>query len=107
MNYCINDIMTDYKYKFEINTSVKKVKIIRSNYILENVYKSTIPQNLKKRVSLFEDEHTKDLNFKMWYWKDYGYTYNYKSKELVYNAKWFSYDDMNDKFIENSFTGKA
>lgn len=108
-NYCINDIMTNYKYKFEIDASVKKVKIVRSNYTLETVYKSKTEKKLQERVSSFEKNHPKELNFiNMWNcWKDYGYTYNYKSNELVYNAKWFSYDDMNEKFIEKDYSEKA
>jgi len=106
-NYCINDIMTDYKYKFDISTSNKKIKIVHSNYSPETVYNSKTAQKLSKRALSFENSHTKELNFKMWYWKDYGYTYDYKSNELVYNAKWFSCDDMNYNFIENSFTEEA
>lgn len=106
-NYCINDIMTNYKYRFDLDTSGKKIKIVHTNYSLETVYNSKIQQKLQKRVSSFENEHTKECNFKMWYWKDYGYSYNYKSNELVYNAKWFSYDGMNEKFIENHYFEKA
>lgn len=108
-NYCINDIMTNYKYKFDIDKSVKKVKIVRSNYSLETVYNSKTAQKLQERVSSFKNSHTKELNFNIVWnsWKDCGYTYNYKSNELVYNAKWFSYDDMNEKFIENEYSEKA
>lgn len=105
-NYCINDIMTNYKYKFEIDASVKKVKIVRSNYSLETVYNSKTSQKLQERALSFKNSHTKELKFNtVWNsWKDYGYTYNYKNNELVYNAKWFSYDDKNEKFIENDYS---
>lgn len=106
-NYCIDDIMTNYRYKFEIDPNVKKTKIVRSDYSLETVYSSKTAQKLQKFTSTFERNHAKELNFKMWYWKDYGYTYNYKNNELVFNAKWFSYDNKNDKFIENDYSEKV
>lgn len=107
MNYCINDIMTNYKYSFSINTKDKKIKIVHSNYSLKTVYNSQTAQKLQERVSSFEKSHTKELNFKMWYWQDYGYSYDYKSKELVYSAKWVSYDDLKGEFLENSFSEKV
>jgi len=106
-NYCIGDIMTNYKYKFNVDTSSKKIKIVYTNYSLETVYKSKIPQKLQERVSSFEKKYADELNFDMWYWKDYGYTYNYKSDELTYSAKWIMYDYLTDKFIEKSFSEKA
>lgn len=105
--YCINDIMTNYKYAFDVSSNGKKIKIVHSNYSLETVYSFETAQKLKNRVLSFEKNHAKELNFKMWYWKDYGYTYNYKNNKLDFNAKWFSYDDMNDKFIENDYSEKA
>ncbi len=107
VNYCMNDIMTNYKYKFDLDTSSKKIKIVRTNYSLETVYNPKTQQKLQKRVSLFEKEHSNECDFKMWYWQDYGYIYNYKSNELIYNAKWVVYDDLNDTFIEKDFSGKA
>ena len=106
-SYCIDDIMTNYRYKFEIDPNVKKTKIVRSDYSLETVYSLKTVQNLQELTSTFEKDHAKELNFKMWYWKNYGYTYNYKNNELVFNAKWFSYDDKNDKFIENDYSEKV
>lgn len=123
-NYCIDDIMTDYnykfidnimtdyKYKFSINTDSKKIKVTHTRYKLKTVYDSNTSENLRKRVLSFEDNNRKYFCFKFdkkddCYWIDYGYTYNFKTDELIYNAKWFTYDDENEKFIENNFSGKA
>ncbi len=106
-NYCIGDVMTNYKYKFNVDTSGKKIKIVYTNYSLETVYNSKISQRLQERVSSFEKEHADELNFNMWYWKDYGYTYNYKNDELTYSAKWTEYDYLTEEFIEKSFSEKA
>lgn len=107
-NYCIgDDIMTNYRYKFDISKSGKKVKIVHSDYSLETVYDPQTAQQLQNRISSFKKSRASELNFKMWYWKDYGYTYNYKSNKLVFNAKWISYDDLKNEFLESSFSEKV
>lgn len=107
MNYCIDDIMTNFGYKFTVGTDNKK--ITRFGYSSE-VYSSETAKKLRERAAAFEKTHSKEHNFgnnSERYLENYGYRYNYKTDKLSYSAKWSAYDYNEEKFIEHTFSGNA
>ncbi len=106
-SYCINDIMTNYKYYFTLTPGNKKVSIYHTNLSEETVFDPALPQSLSGRVTAFERATTHERNFGRHYWKNFGYTYDYNSNALTYSAKWVRYDYKTDVFTEETFSGNA
>lgn len=106
LNYCIDDIKTDYTYKFTMDVNKEKTKIKRKSYSLETVYSANTQKRILDRTSEFERSYKGDLNFCNGFWKDYGYTFNYKSGEMTYEETWFAYDDINDIIYEKTHSEK-
>lgn len=104
-NYCINDVMTNYKYYFTLAPGDKKVSICHTGLSEENVFDPALPQSLSDRITAFERATTHERNFGRHYWKNYGYTYDYNSGALTYSAKWVRYDHPADTFTEETFSG--
>lgn len=103
LSYCINDVQTNYTYKFTVDRNKEKTKIIRKPYDLETVYSKDTEKDILSRTAEFEknykgerkDGHDYD------YFEDYGYSYNYKTGKLVYEECWFNFkeeDDFNGGF---------
>jgi len=113
INYCIDDIMTDFKYKFQVGTSAKSTKITRMNYSEETVYDKATRSKLLKRATAFEKENYKklsEINDDNCYWKNYGYVYSYKNKDLTFNAEWVTVDTSDYKNVtmnKQDFSAKA
>ena len=106
-NYCINDVMTNYKYYFTLTPGDKKVSIYHTDLSEENVFDPSLPQKLSDRITAFERATTHERNFGRHYWKNFGYTYDYNSDALTYSAKWVKYDYPADVFTEETFSGNA
>ncbi|MDE7293042.1 MAG: hypothetical protein K2N72_01310 [Oscillospiraceae bacterium] len=106
-NYCINDIMTNYKYYFTLAPGEKKVSIYHTDLSEETVFDPALAQKLSDRVTAFERATTHERNFGRHYWKNFGYTYDYNSDALTYSAKWVKYDYPADVFTEETFSGNA
>ena len=105
-NYCINDIQTNYTYKFTVDDNTEKSKILRKPYSLEDVYSAAARKNILNRVSQFEKNYNGDPDFCIGFWKDYGYTYNYKTDKLIYKESWFGYDDTVDMLYDKKYSEK-
>lgn len=79
-NYCINDIMTDYKYSFTVGG--KKTKITHTNYSLDTVYDSELKSKLTEKAALLDKRFS---CFGGYSFKNYGYKYSFKSELLSYD----------------------
>lgn len=98
LSYCINDIQTNYTYKFTVDRNKEKTKIIRKPYDLEAVYSKDTEKDILKRTAEFEKNYKgerKDDGDDYDYFENYGYSYNYKTDKLVYEESWinFKYED--------------
>lgn len=79
-NYCIGDIMTDYKYSFTVGG--KSTKISRTNYSLDIVYDSKLTDKLSEETA-WVDKCISDFKyFNARDQKNYGYKYSFKTKRL-------------------------
>lgn len=99
LNLCINDVQTDYTYKFTLDRNKDKTKIIRKPYDLETVYSKDIKKDILNRTAEFEKNYKgerKDDGDDYDYYEDYGYSYNYKTGKLVYEESWINYRDEGD-----------
>lgn len=96
LSYCIDDVQTNYTYKFTVDRNKKKTKIIRKPYDLEAVYSKDTEKDILKRTAEFEKNYKskRDLG----YYKDYGYTYSYKTGKLVYEETWVTYEDKDENY---------
>ncbi len=98
LSYCINDVQTNYTYKFTVDRNKEKTKIIRKPYDLETVYSKDIKKDILNRTAEFEKnykgmgERVKEYN----YYLNYGYSYNYKTGKIVYEESWINYKDEGD-----------
>ena len=106
LNYCIEDVQTNYTYKFTIDVSKDKTKIVRKAYSIETVYSADTKNEILNRVSKFEKSYASDPNFINGFWKNYGYLYNYKTNGLTYEETWFFYDNVDDVMCENTYSAK-
>ncbi len=102
LSYCINDVQTNYTYKFTVDRNKEKTKIIRKPYDLETVYSKDTEKDILNRTAEFEKNYKgkRDNNYS--YFSDYGYSYSYKTEKLVYEECWFDY-----KYEEDSGTYMA
>lgn len=91
LKYCINDVETDYTYKFTVEIKTKKTKIIRKPYDIETVYSKETEKDIISRAAAIEKIYKGERNKEGNYFKDYGYNYSYKNDNLVYYEKWFNF----------------
>ncbi|MEZ3454519.1 MAG: hypothetical protein K1W17_09125 [Oscillospiraceae bacterium] len=91
LKYCINDVETDYTYKFTVEVKTKKIKIIRKPYDIETVYSKETEKDIISRAAAIEKIYKGERNKEGNYFKDYGYNYSYKNDNLVYYEKWFNF----------------
>lgn len=91
LQYCINDVETDYTYKFTVEIKTKKTKIIRKPYDIETVYSKETEKDIISRAAAIEKIYKGERNKEGNYFKDYGYNYSYKNDNLVYYEKWFNF----------------
>lgn len=101
LSYCINDIQTNYTYKFTVDRNKEKTKIIRKPYDIEAVYSKDTEKDILKRTAEFEKNYNGERKdgYDYDYYEDYGYSYNYKTGKLVYEESWINFKD------EDSFDG--
>ncbi|MCM1024152.1 MAG: hypothetical protein NC395_08860 [Prevotella sp.] len=99
LSYCINDVETSYTYKFTVDRNKQKTKIIRKPYSLETVYGKDTEKDILDRVSEFEKNYAGERDNDCWFDRNYGYSYNYKSGELVYEECWFEFREENGSFM--------
>lgn len=98
LSYCINDVQTNYTYKFTVDRNKEKTKIIRKPYSLETVYSKDIKKDILNRTAEFEKNY-KDLGERVKeynYYLNYGYSYNYKTGKMIYEESWINYKDEGD-----------
>ncbi|MDE7279333.1 MAG: hypothetical protein K2N26_06365, partial [Oscillospiraceae bacterium] len=98
LSYCINDVQTNYTYRFTVDRDKEKTKIIRKPYDLETVYSNDIEKNILDRVSEFEKSYGGKRGSSANYYENYGYSYNYKTGKLVYEESWINYKDEDGDF---------
>lgn len=96
LNLCINDVQTDYTYKFTVDRNKEKTKIIRKPYDLKTVYSKDTKKDILKRTAEFEKNYKGERNGDYNYYENYGYSYNYKTDKLVYEESWINYKDEGD-----------
>ena len=104
LNYCINDVKTDYTYKFTLDVNKKRIKIKRKAYSFETVYNSDTKKNILERKAEFEKKQSVFPDYG--YWKDYGYTFNYRTNEMIYDATWYTYDFYRDLLSKETHSEK-
>ena len=92
LSYCINDVQTNYTYKFTVDRNKEKTKIIRKPYDLETVYSKDTKKDILSRTAKFEENYKGKRKRDAGFYKDYGYSYNYKSGKLVYEEVWFTFE---------------
>lgn len=110
LSYCINDVQTNYTYKFTVDRNKEKTKIIRKPYDLETVYSKDIKKDILNRTAEFEKnykglgERVKEYN----YYLNYGYSYNYKTGKLVYEECWFNFKEEDGDYMafEHAYSEK-
>lgn len=88
LNYCINDVETDYTYKFTVEINKKKTQIIRKPYEIEAVYSKETEKDILSRTAAIEKIYNGERDNNGNYFKDYGYSYSYKTDNLVYYESW-------------------
>ncbi|MDE7303712.1 MAG: hypothetical protein K2N60_10390 [Oscillospiraceae bacterium] len=93
LSYCINDVQTNYTYKFTVDRNKEKTQITRKPYDLETVYSKDTEKDILSRTEKFEENYKGKRKRDAGYYKDYGYSYNYKSGKLVYEEVWFTFED--------------
>lgn len=110
LSYCINDVQTNYTYKFTVDRNKEKTKIIRKPYDLETVYSKDIKKDILNRTAEFEKnykgmgERVKEYN----YYLNYGYSYNYKTGKMVYEECWFDFKEEDGDYMafEHAYSEK-
>ena len=105
LSYCINDVQTNYTYKFTVDRNKEKTKIIRKPYDLETVYSKDTEKDILSRTEKFEENYKGKRKRDAGFYKDYGYSYNYKSGKLVYEEVWFTFED--EQIEDGSFNFMA
>lgn len=110
LNYCINDVQTNYTYKFTVDRNKEKTKIIRKPYDLETVYSKDIEKDILNRTAEFEKNYKGERKdrYDYDYFEDYGYSYNYKTGKMVYEECWFNFkrEDGDCMAFEHAYSEK-
>lgn len=96
LNYCINDVQTNYTYKFTIDRNKEKTKIIRKPYDLETVYSKDTEKDILSRREKYEKNYSGKRDFDIYLDRNYGYSYNYKTGKMVYEECWFEFHQEED-----------
>lgn len=90
LNYCINDVETDYTYKFTLDINKKKNQIIRKPYDIEAVYSKETKEDILSLAAEMEKSRNSERDKIGNYFKDYGYSYSYEDDSLAYYECWFN-----------------
>lgn len=107
LNYCIDDVQTDYTYKFSVNVNNTKTTIKRKAYPLETVYSADTGKNILDRAAEFEKNYVRDPGFANGYYQDYGYTYSYRTGKMLYEETWFTYDGADEIFYDHTYSAEV